>query len=217
MLVSSPDIHGLLCLDICLCHWIDCLHIYLHNIVFFHVDLLRRILHLVAQKIELAFSEGKVEMSSLPHTIARGDENSFFVRAEVQLDASLSRTQAASLVRAELIRRFLCKASGFVGGARHSENQDLVNSTKNNSIGLGAATQYVTAYMTVAQRALLDKLSLQKFSHISYYHDAAKICTFEALGHYSLLKTFGTLKFKLIVMFGLQQSMCMRCLFSVHL
>lgn len=156
------------------------------------MDPLRRALHLVSQKIEMAFSEGHVEVSSLPHTLARGDENSFFVRAEVQLDASLSRTQAASLVRAELIRRFLCKASGFVAGARHSDNQDLVKSTKNNSIGLGAASQYVTAYMSVAQRALLEKLSLQKFSHMSYYHDAAKICTYEALGHCLSLKMSNT-------------------------
>lgn len=140
----------------------------------------KRLLHLIGQCIELGICNGNVDMSALPHQVSAVAENSFKATAVVRLDASMTRTQAANVIRAELIRRFLAKPSGFVAGAKHSDNADLKEATRNNNVGNQAAAQYITSYMALAQQSLLQKFTKQKFLHMSYYHDASKVCTFEA-------------------------------------
>ena len=134
----------------------------------------------MAQKIELSVCNGLVEVSSLPYRMAAAGGNTFKVTAEVCIDPTMSKVQSANVIRSELIRRFLAKPCGFVSGARHSENSDLAKATGNNAIGTQAAAQYVTSYMALAQQKLLGKFVKQKFHHMSYYHDASKVCTFEA-------------------------------------
>lgn len=139
----------------------------------------KRLLHLVAQAIELSIGNGKVEMSSLPYRISSTD-STFKATAQVRLDSSLTKNQAANVIRSELIRRFLAKPSGFLAGTRHSDNSDLTGSSGNNNIGTEAACQYITAYLAGAQQRLLQKFSKQTYKHLSYYHDASKVCTYEA-------------------------------------
>lgn len=140
----------------------------------------KRLLHLIAQNIELSMCNGMVELSALPYQMAAARGDTYKVTAQVRLDPTFSRTQAANVIRSELIRRFLAKPSGFVCGRRHADNKDLLGATANNNVGTQAAAQYITAYMILAQQALLHKFAKQKYHHLSYYHDASKVCTFVA-------------------------------------
>lgn len=140
----------------------------------------KRLLHLVSQQIELSLVNGIIEISAMPYRLAT-EGNGYKAVAEVRLDKTMTRSQTANVVRAELIRRFLAKPSGFVCGKRHGDNADLKGTTANNSIGTQAAAQWVTAYFASTQQTLLKKFSQQKFLHMSYFHDASKVCTFEAM------------------------------------
>ena len=140
----------------------------------------KRLLHLIGQNIELSMCNGVVELSALPYQMAAAVGDTYKVTAQIQLDSTFNRTQAANVIRSELIRRFLAKPSGFVCGRRHADNKDLVGATANNNIGTQAAAQYITAYMILAQQSLLHKFAKQKYHHLSYYHDGSKVCTYEA-------------------------------------
>lgn len=138
------------------------------------VDLVRlqkRLLHLVAQRIELALGSGNVRLSSVASALRTGGEDL------AQWSAGKSRNQSADLLRQELIRKFQAKSGGFVTGFRNADNEDLkgVPGAKSNSAAVSAAAQYVTAYMCKAAEMMMITLSKQRFKHLSFFFDAATV------------------------------------------
>ena len=139
------------------------------------VRLQKRILHIVAQRLETAFCEGAIRLRNrVPKPEDEPDCDTPFTTG------SLSRN--ASLCREELLKRFLTKKSGFVSSTGHSENDNLVDipGAQGRSLGSVAASQLVTAYWANASLEFLSKLSRQNFRHVAYYEDGAKVSTHEA-------------------------------------
>ena len=134
----------------------------------------KRLIHLISQHVEVALANGKGETSLEAPTLA---VHSLGVKQT--WSSARSRNQTADLLRQELIKRFMCKPTGFVSGTQNSDNKDVVHASKDNSNGLQAASQLTTAYFAKASDMLLHKLSQQRFKHLAYYHDAAKVFTYD--------------------------------------
>ena len=133
----------------------------------------KRLVHLIGQRVEVVLASPGVEVSTDAPSLAPQP-----LQMKQSWSTSRSRNQTADLLRQELIKRFMCKATGFVLSTRNSHNQDLSGSTNDNSSGL-AASQLVTAYFAKAADMMFDKLSKQHFRHLAYYHDAAKVATYD--------------------------------------
>ena len=141
----------------------------------------KRLIHLCAQQIETAFSDGCMRLSAQP---PRVQENDTHADCDNWV-ASKTRNQAAQELRDELIRRFLTKSTGFVSGLKHGENKDLKGvqgkGTSDSTAGSCAATQFATAYFARASTALMGKLAKQEYRHLAVYFDAATVCKFNVM------------------------------------
>lgn len=134
----------------------------------------KRLIHLISQRIEVAFSSGQAKVSMQAPSLAVQP-----LQLKQTWVQSKSRNQTADILRQELIKRFLSEATGFVAGTRHSSQKDIAGQSKDNSSGLQAASQLITAYFAKASDKLLEKLGAQSFRHLSYYHDASKVSTYD--------------------------------------
>ncbi|CAJ1454454.1 unnamed protein product [Effrenium voratum] len=140
----------------------------------------KRLLHLISQRVELSMSNGHVRMYTTPPSVS---ESSFgAVAVEEHPWSSATRPQAASLLRQELVRRFLTRGTGFVAGLSNANNEDLAEMNKipgaaNSNAGTDAAAQFVTAYFAKAAGELVRILSKQHFKHLCVYSDSAKVLT----------------------------------------
>lgn len=143
----------------------------------------KRLLHLISQRVELSMSNGHVRMYTTPPSVS---ESSFgAVAVEEHPWSSATRPQAASLLRQELVRRFLTRGTGFVAGLSNANNEDLAEMNKipgaaNSNAGTDAAAQFVTAYFAKAAGELVRILSKQHFKHLCVYSDSAKVFSLDA-------------------------------------
>lgn len=136
------------------------------------VRLQKRMVHLCSQRIEMALGDGSIKLTSVSAALRTGDAADL-----EQWSAGKTRTQAADLLRQELIRRFLAKPSGFVTGFKNAEQAELqhVAGGRNHACGVQAASQFCTAYFATASEMLMSKLSTQKFRHVAFFFDAATV------------------------------------------
>eukprot|EP00438_Fugacium_kawagutii_P036167 Skav211367 [mRNA] locus=scaffold1816:54940:56446:+ [translate_table: standard] len=136
------------------------------------VRLQKRMLHLCAQRVEMALGNGMVRLTSVAAALKTGDASDL-----EQWSAGKTRTQAADLLRQELIRRFLAKPCGFVTGFKNADQAELqdVPGGKNHASGMQAASQFCTAYFACASEMLMSKLSKQTFRHVAFFFDAATV------------------------------------------
>lgn len=136
------------------------------------IRLQKRLLHLCAQRVEMAFGDGSIRLTSVATALKTGDTMDL-----QQWSASKTRTQSADLLRQELIRRFMAKPNGFVTGFKNSEQSELkmLPGAKNHGCGVQAASQFVTAYFALASEMCMTKLSRQRFKHIAFFFDAATL------------------------------------------
>lgn len=144
----------------------------------------KRLVHLVAQRIEVAICSGKIAVSNQPPSLSLS-ANALSVKQS--WSSSKTRNQSADFFRQELIKRFMTRATGFVNGPKHSNNSDLVESgsagAKDAGAGLAAASQLCTAYFAKASECLFQKIAGQTFRHLAYYHDSAKVSTYDVPCH----------------------------------
>lgn len=146
----------------------------------------KRLVHLVAQRIEVAISSGKVALSPQPPSLSLS-ANALSLKQS--WSSSKTRNQSADFFRQELIKRFMTRATGFVNGPKHSNNRDLLESgtagSRDAGAGLAAASQLCTAYFAKASECVFQKLADQTFRHLAYYHDSAKVSTYDVPCHQS--------------------------------
>ncbi|CAE7259849.1 unnamed protein product [Symbiodinium sp. CCMP2592] len=139
----------------------------------------KRILHILAQAWESGMCDGSIHLRDTP---PRQQEEP----GQTPWSSGL-RTRNANLARQELLKRFLARGGGFVTGLRNRSNSEIcptdleLPGTLGKSLGACAAHQYLTGYFLDARSALMKKLSVQKFRHMSMYEDAAKVGTYEVL------------------------------------
>lgn len=146
------------------------------------VDIVRiqkRLIHLCAQAVEMAFVAEGVPLSMTPPSLQANDTEA------PTWASSKNRSQAADEMRTELIRRFLTRNSGFIAGLKHSENRDLAElqegGTCNNNAGAQAASQMCAAYFAKAAESLFGKFTSQQFKHLTCHFDAATACKFNVM------------------------------------
>ena len=137
----------------------------------------KRLVHLCAQAVELAFHANRFPLSTQPPALLAND-----TQAQGNWTATKTRSQAAEELRVELLRRFMAKNTGFVSGIKHQDNKDLhgLHSSGGSNAGMAieAAAQMCTAYFLKASAAVMDKLASQKFKHVACYYDSASVCHF---------------------------------------
>ena len=135
----------------------------------------KRLCHLVAQRMELAFVNKEV--------LARSSPPSTDVAAASTPWDHGSRNSNADILKQELLRRFLARGGGFVSGLQHTSNENLlveVPGTKNHAVGTVAASQWCAAYFCQANSEVLRRMAQQKYKHVTVYHDAASANTWQA-------------------------------------
>ena len=141
----------------------------------------KRLIHLCAQAVEMAFHADKFPLSTQPPTVLENDT----CADQSNWTASKTRNQAAEELRAELLRRFMASKSGFVAGIKHSSNQNIAgiggSGMSDNASAMQAAAQMCTAYFLKASSALMDKFVTQPYKHLSCYYDAAAVCNFSIM------------------------------------
>ncbi|CAE7419945.1 unnamed protein product [Symbiodinium sp. CCMP2592] len=137
------------------------------------------LLHILAQAWETGMCEGSIHLRDTPPRQQEEPGQTPW--------SSGSRTRNANLARQELLNKFLARGGGFVTGLRNRSNSEIcptdleLPGTLGKSLGACAAHQFLTGYFLDARSALMKKLSVQKFRHMSMYEDAAKVGTYEVL------------------------------------
>lgn len=136
----------------------------------------KRLVHLCAQAVEMAFVDGKFPLSTQPPTALANDTQA----EQSNWAAAKTRNQAAEELRSELLRRFMARSTGFIAGTKHSENQNIPGvgsaGTSNDAVAIQAASQMCTAYFLKASSDVMDKMARQVFKHLACYYDAAAVC-----------------------------------------
>ena len=150
----------------------------------------KRVLHLLAQKLELGFADKSIHLRDAP---PRQNEEAPSALTPWNTGSS---SRSANLAREQVLKRFLSRGAGFVTGLRNKENAEICSvdldmpGLRGKNLGAVAADQFVTSYFCSASQCLLRKLSQQQFRHMSYYEDASKVATHEVPGLWLIRECF---------------------------
>ncbi|CAJ1352511.1 unnamed protein product [Effrenium voratum] len=140
----------------------------------------KRLMHTLAQQLELGMAECKIPLLSKPPSVHQ--------ETPCQTPwSSGDRAGNAQLVKQELAKRFLSR-SGFVSGSHSAANADRLSDVSiklpglsDRSNGAVAASQLATSYFARASLSLLQKMASQTYKHLAIYYDASHVFTYEVL------------------------------------